>query len=132
MAYHVTCNRPIKEIALYSDKFTPLEADVKFCWSCAKGVHCVTVPEGFTSDGYSMPKGTEWVVKGFTKYGRLPVEVAVLHDYLCYLAFKGEFSLSKANHIFFDHLVQEGCDVARAWVMWAAVSAYTNIKRFLK
>jgi hypothetical protein len=76
-----------------------------------------TVRAGFTTDLASVPRWLTWVAPRYGIYTR----AAVLHDSLCALARRGEFSRIDADGIFRRVLRELGVGLPRRWMMWAAV-----------
>ena len=92
------------------------------------GFEVVVIEEGFETDGYSIPFGTGWFVKGLSVYP------AILHDYLCKKADKLESSSYRryADHVFRDHLLQSGVSITKTRILFTAVRVYGYLKFKIK
>lgn len=86
----------------------------------------VCVPEGFLTDGASVPKIFQWLIKPWGKHG----QAAVVHDILCeqYTIYvKGEpqyISYNRAHKIFKEALKVLGVNSITIFTMYWAVRSY--------
>lgn len=78
-----------------------------------------TVPEGFETDGASIPRFL-WSTIGSPFMPQF-IEAAVLHDYLYKT---GHATRAEADELFYLMLRQDGVSWVRAHVMWMAVRAF--------
>ena len=78
----------------------------------------LTVPAGFTTDLASTPR-IVWAF--FPRWDRY-AEAAVVHDYLCIhgLGFTGK----QIDKIFLNHMIADGVNPWRAFIMWSAVRMF--------
>lgn len=80
----------------------------------------VTVPEGFTSDGGSIPRAA-WSVIG-NPMGEF-LEAAVIHDFL-YSSLNREFYRSEADLIFRELMWNSGVNKLKLALMYSAVRMF--------
>lgn len=84
----------------------------------------IIVPSGFKSDGFTN-FGFGLIV---SRYGR-GLKCAILHDYLCDLARKGENTRKEADEIFLEAMLEtKPFSKARIYLIYYAVRAYAKLK----
>lgn len=99
-------------------------------WTCMVEGTVYTVPEGFVSDGPSVPRYIGWrqiitsvllATLALMRFGKLrAIRAAVLHDYL-YCRDGPIVSRSKADRLFRKMLKFDGIGLSGRWIAWAAV-----------
>ena len=77
------------------------------------------VPEGFTTDGASIPPPC-WLLVGHP-YSPSSLRAAILHDWMCRTAAAHGMSSTRVHHLFYVALRADGVAWARARAMWLAV-----------
>ena len=85
----------------------------------------ITVPEGFTFDGASIPRWL-WPIMGHPLMGRYR-NAAIIHDYLYWLgrrAGRPRFDRKKSDRIFFAAMRANGVGHERALLMYWAVRLF--------
>lgn len=104
-----------------SKKFDCFDLDEPYSYTLSNGF-TVTVPEGFSTDFASIPRGF-WNIwdKHDLRY-RVP---AIIHDYL-YMTPHLVFSRAFADAEFRRMLIIEGVKPAQAWLFWAAIRIFGN------
>jgi hypothetical protein len=107
---------------------TELDANVR-CWRLNVPLvyeidtgRLIEVPQGFVTDGASVPRVFWSVLPPWGRYSR----AAVLHDLLCALLDKGTPhdeapTRRDADAIFFDAMAASGVNVVTRWVLWIGV-----------
>lgn len=86
----------------------------------------VYIPEGFLTDGASVPKWLHWVIPPWGKHG----QAAVVHDMLCQIPVLHtpdgmvQINDSRVNDIFKEALVVSGNGRIKVFAMYWAVKAY--------
>ena len=75
------------------------------------------IPEGFTTDGASIPP-LFWAMVGHP-YSPSSLRAAILHDWMCRER-DHRWSSTAVHRIFFAALLADGVAFPRAWVMWLA------------
>jgi hypothetical protein len=84
----------------------------------------LVVPAGFETDFASVPTAFTWLIP---RYGRY-TKAAILHDWLCRRAERGEFRWVDADGVFRRVMRELGVPVLRRWLMWAAVRLHSIVK----
>jgi hypothetical protein len=84
----------------------------------------LVVPEGFETDFASVPTWLTWLIP---RYGRY-TKAAILHDWLCKRAERGEFRWVDADGVFRRMMRELGVPVLRRWLMWTAVRLHSIVK----
>ena len=79
------------------------------------------VPQGFTTDGASIP-AVCWLLVGHP-YSPSSLRAAILHDWMCRDHTHGLTS-ARVHRVFYDALRAEGVAWARARLMYAAVALF--------
>lgn len=82
-----------------------------------------TIPAGFSTDLASVPLCMTWAV---ARYG-VWTSAALLHDFLCQQARRGQFVQADADGIFRRVLGESGVPDVLRWAMWAAVRAGSHL-----
>src|SRR4051794_8737219 len=82
------------------------------------------VQPGFETDFASVPTAFTWLIP---RYGRY-TKAAILHDWLCTRAERGEFRWADADGIFRRVMRELGVPVLRRWLMWTAVRLHSIVK----
>lgn len=75
----------------------------------------IVVPIDYIFDGASTPW---WSWSLFPRFGTVAA-AALIHDY-CYLN-DVNFTRKEVDDMFYRHMVEDGTEKWRAWIMWAAV-----------
>lgn len=107
-----------------------LTYDVGFKGSSQK----VIVPQGYLTDGASIPKGLWWIAAPQGKHGA----AAAVHDWLCeYLRIYDNgvyrsITRKEADKIFKEALINSGLSWWLAHVMYWGVTAYRQVARVRK
>lgn len=84
---------------------------------CGNEEHFEASTDQAPTDFASVPRPFWWL---FPRYGEY-TKAAILHDYLCGKADRGEFNRADADGIFRRSMREQGVPFLRRWVMWAAV-----------
>lgn len=88
--------------------------------------HCIIVPKGFRSDGFSN-FGAHFFVN---KFGR-GLKCAILHDYLCEQFHKGKISRKEADEIFLESMLEtKAFNPLEARLIYACVRAFALLKGY--
>jgi hypothetical protein len=92
----------------------------------------VEVPEGFLSDGATVPRPFWWLLPPWGTYG----QAAIVHDYLCetgkMVVADAEFALrtrADAERIFKDSMLASGVPTWKKNVMYIAVRVFSKLSR---
>ncbi len=90
----------------------------------------ITVPQGFVTDGASVPRPLWWFLPTWGSYSR----AAVVHDYLCRALDQGApdpqaQDRKTADRIFYEAMVVCGTGMTMRWLMWVSVRAFAIIAR---
>jgi hypothetical protein len=80
------------------------------------------VPENFVTDFASIPRLVVWLIPRYGLYTR----AAILHDYLCT---KKPVHRADADGLFRRSMHELGVSAPRRWMMWAAVRAFSLMRR---
>lgn len=70
-----------------------------------------TIPEGFLTDGASVPECLQWL---FDPYDEDYITAAVVHDYLYYK----KIGRLKSDNIFLKIALKEGTSIAEGAIFW--------------
>jgi hypothetical protein len=89
-----------------------------------KDEELIRVPIGFKTDF-----ATTWIFRFILPKTGKHNEAAVVHDYLCYLANKGQYSRKRADKIFKEAMSVLKVNPIRKHVMYGGVATYTFFKR---
>lgn len=87
-------------------------------------MRAVTVPEGFETDGASIPRilweeiGNPFTPKFMT--------AAIVHDYMCVMG-KDKYPVDLMSDLFFDLLRHDGVGFGKAFAMETAVRLYKSL-----